>query len=137
MYLLGMRKIFLAAALLAAPACTKADKQADKVQTVTVDAADQAITAGQAQAVDANGVATRKRMGVVPGAVLLTDSESFAISELPADKGKPLVFYCANTSCGASHQAAQKAMTAGYQHVEVMPDGIAGWVKAGKKTQNI
>ena len=137
MYLLGMRKIFLAAALLAASACTKADKATDHVATVTVDAADQAITAGQAQAVDANGVTTRKRMGVVPGAVLLTDSESFAITELPADKGKPLVFYCANTECGASHQAAQKALTAGYQHVEVMPDGIAGWVKAGKKTQSI
>jgi rhodanese-related sulfurtransferase len=136
-YLLGMRKIFLAAALLAAPACTKADQQADKLQTVSVDAADKAIAAGQAQAVDANGVTTRKRMGVVPGAVLLTDSESFAISELPSDKGKPLVFYCANTECSASHQAAQKAMTAGYQHVEVMPDGIAGWVKAGKKTQTI
>ena len=132
-----MRKIFLAAALLAASACTKADKGADRVQTVTVDAADKAITAGQAQAVDANGEATRKRMGVVPGAVLLTDSESFAVSELPADKGKPLVFYCANTECSASHEAAEKALTAGYQHVEVMPEGIAGWVKAGKKTQTI
>lgn len=137
MYLLGMRKIFLGAALLAASACTKADKQSDQVQTVTVDAADKAIAAGQAQAVDANGPATRKRMGVVPGAVLLTDSESFAVSELPADKGKALVFYCANTECSASHEAAEKALTAGYQHVEVMPDGIAGWVKAGKKTQSI
>jgi rhodanese-related sulfurtransferase len=136
-YLLGMRKIFLGAALLAASACTKADKQSDQVQTVTVDAADKAIAAGQAQAVDANGPATRKRMGVVPGAVLLTDSESFAVSELPADKGKALVFYCANTECSASHEAAEKALTAGYQHVEVMPDGIAGWVKAGKKTQSI
>jgi len=141
-YLLGMRKIFLAAALLAAPACTKADKTdkaaaTDTLPTVTVDAADKAIATGQAQAVDANGEATRKRMGVVPGAVLLTDSESFAISELPADKGKPLVFYCANTHCGASHEAAHKALTAGYQHVQVMPEGIAGWVKAGKKTQTI
>src|SRR3569623_1086885 len=100
-----MRKIFLAAALLAASACTKADKGAARVQTVTVDAADKASTAGQAQAVDANGEATRKRMGVVPGAVLLTDSESFAVSELPADKGKPLVFYCANTECSASCEA--------------------------------
>jgi rhodanese-related sulfurtransferase len=135
-YLFAMRKILLAAALLAG--CTKADgRHADKPATVTVAQAAKQISGGQAQAVDANGDVTRHRMGVVPGAVLLSDSESFQISELPADKGKPLVFYCANTECSASHQAAEKALTAGYQHVEVMPDGIAGWVKAGNKTQQI
>ncbi|MBV8762656.1 MAG: rhodanese-like domain-containing protein [Deltaproteobacteria bacterium] len=130
-----MRKILLAAALLAG--CTKDTAPHHTVANVSVDQADQQLTTGTAQAVDANGDATRKRMGVVPGAVLLTDSESFQLSELPKDKGKPLVFYCANTACGASHQAAEKALTAGYEHVEVMSDGIAGWVRAGKKTQSI
>jgi rhodanese-related sulfurtransferase len=74
---------------------------------------------------------------VIPGAVLLTDSETFNVSELPTDKSKELVFYCANTRCGASHQAAEKALTAGYTNVKVMPEGIAGWVKAGKKVQTI
>jgi rhodanese-related sulfurtransferase len=127
-----MRKILLAAALLTG--CTKDTRS---VSAVTVDQAAQQIAAGKAQAIDANGEATRKHMGVVPGAVLLSDSESYQLSELPKDKSKPLVFYCANTACGASHQAAEKAVTAGYQHVEVMGDGIAGWVKAGNKTQQI
>lgn len=117
-----------------APAADKAAVAA--VPTVSVDECDQQLAKG-AQAVDANGDQTRKKLGVVPGAVLLTDSESFALSELPADKAKPLVFYCANTSCGASHEAAGKAQLAGYTNVKVMPDGIAGWVKAGKKTQAI
>ena len=127
-----MRKILLAAALLTG--CTKDTRS---VSAVTVDQAAQQIAAHEAQAVDANGEATRKHMGVVPGAVLLTDSETYQLSELPKDKGTPLVFYCANTECSASHQAAEKAVTAGYQHVEVMNDGIAGWVKAGKATQAI
>ena len=42
-----------------------------------------------------------------------------------------------STTCGASHEAAERALTAGYQHVQVLPDGIAGWVKAGKKTTSI
>ena len=46
-------------------------------------------------------------------------------SELPADKGKPLVFYCANTHCGASHTAAEKARLAGYTNVKFLPEGIA------------
>jgi rhodanese-related sulfurtransferase len=76
-------------------------------------------------------------MGTLPGAVLLTDSDTFTISELPTDKTKTLVFYCANTQCGASHTAAEKALTAGYTSVKVMPDGIAGWVKAGKKVTTL
>jgi rhodanese-related sulfurtransferase len=141
-------RTFLFASVLALVGCAKADSanktenhdksdRASTVATVTIDQADQMIATGRAQAVDANGESTRKRMGVVPGAVLLTDSESFQLSELPSDKGKQLVFYCANTACGASHEAAAKALTAGYTHVQVMPEGIAGWVKAGKKVQTI
>ncbi len=108
-----------------------------QVPTITVDEVDQKLASGDCVAVDANGTETRKKMGVVPGAVLLTDSETFDVSELPADKSKELVFYCANTRCGASHEAAEKALTAGYTNVKVMPEGIAGWVKAGKQVQTI
>ena len=105
--------------------------------TVTVDELDSSLAKNECQPVDANGERTRQKMGVIPGAVLLSDSDDFMPSELPADKTKPLVFYCANTSCGASHNAAEKAITAGYTNVKVLPEGIAGWVKAGKKVSSI
>jgi rhodanese-related sulfurtransferase len=139
-----MRTLLLAAALaLSAGACKKSASQAPaaaaevQVPTTTVDAVDRALAQGQCQPVDANGEATRHRMGVLPGAVLLSDEATYKLSELPADKAKPLVFYCANTHCGASHEAAARAITAGYTNVKVMPEGIAGWVKAGKKVQQI
>lgn len=129
-------------ALGAGAGCSRAnDKDAAverapaKIATISVDELDQMLASHACQAVDANGDVTRKRMGVIPGAVLLTDMES--IDQLPADKAKNLVFYCTNTSCGASHVAAEKAITAGYTHVKVLPDGISGWVKAGKKTASI
>ncbi len=138
-----MRKLLFASLLLAA-ACTKADTTTkaepatSAVPTITVDQVDQDIAAKTAQAVDANGPDTRKNMGVVPGAILLSDSKpDLDPKELPTDKAKELVFYCANTHCGASHHAAEQAITAGYTNVKVMPEGIAGWVKAGKKVQNI
>ena len=140
---LFMRTILLAAVLAigAGGGCSKSEpaKTAEKAKlpTITVDEVDQKLASGECVPVDANGSETRKKMGVVPGAVLLTDSESFQLAELPADKSKALVFYCANTRCGASHTAAEKAITAGYTNVKVMPDGIAGWVKAGKKVQSI
>jgi len=136
-----MRTILFATILaLAATGCSKKADKADsaehqsKVPTVTVDELDKMLANNECQPVDANGEGTRKKMGTIPGAVLLTDSDSFKPSELPADKAKTLVFYCANTSCGASHDAAGKAITAGHTNVKVLPDGIAGWVKAGKKT---
>ncbi|MDQ3367572.1 MAG: rhodanese-like domain-containing protein [Myxococcota bacterium] len=107
------------------------------VPTISIDELERLLAAGTGQAVDANGDPTRKKLGVIPGAVLLSDSETFLPSELPADKAKPLVFYCANTHCGASHEAAAKALTAGYTNVKVLPDGIAGWVKAGKQTTQL
>lgn len=138
-----MRTILLAAvlALGASSACSKSsDKTAEKassVPLVSVDEMDQKLAQGDCVPVDANGTGTRKKMGVVPGAVLLSDSEAFALSELPADKAKELVFYCGSTQCGASHDAAHRALTAGYTNVKVMGEGIAGWVKAGKKVQTL
>jgi len=105
------------------------------VGTVSVDATDALIASGGCQVVDANGDATRQRMGVIPGATLLTDYESYALGELPSDKARTLVFYCANEHCGASHVAAERALTAGYTDVRVLPAGIAGWRNAGKAVQ--
>ena len=140
-----MRKLVFASllALSAAAGCSKSSGKADPAETaqvpmVTVDQVDQAIAKNTAQAVDANGTETRKKMGVVPGAILLSDGkDTLDPKELPADKSKELVFYCANTHCGASHHAAAEAITAGYTNVKVMPEGIAGWVAAGKKVQTL
>lgn len=108
-----------------------------KLPTVTVDQLDTLLASKQCQAVDANGDATRKKMGVIPGAVLLSDSDTFNAAELPTDKARSLVFYCANTHCGASHEAAEHAKLAGYTDVKVLPAGIAGWVEAGKSVKQI
>ena len=74
-------------------------------------------------------------MGVIPGAVILRNGA--VAGQLPRDKAEHLVFYCANEACRASEEAAQQAVIAGYTHVEVMPAGIAGWVRAGKKTSSL
>jgi rhodanese-like protein len=102
-----MRNVLLAAALsiTAVAGCSKpdkavsapaADKAEDKLASMTVDEVDRALAANQTKAVDCNGEATRKKMGVVPGAILVTDDESYAASELPADKATKLVFYCSD-----------------------------------------
>jgi rhodanese-related sulfurtransferase len=85
-------------------------------------------------AVDANGAETRQQYGVVPGALLLSDHKSYALSELPSDKNQPLVFYCGGTKCRASDAAASRAASAGYAKVSVMREGIKGWAGAGQPT---
>ena len=90
--------------------------------------------AGKVTVLDANMTDTREKYGVIPGATLLTSMSKYDIAkELPTAKDQKLVFYCANTQCGASHTAAERAMGAGYTDVSVLPDGIQGWVKAGQK----
>ena len=71
---------------------------------------------------------------MVPGAVLLSSSKDFALSELPAQKSTKLVFYCGGTACKASDKAAHRAASAGYADVSVMREGIRGWKSAGQPT---
>jgi hypothetical protein len=95
-------RTFLLAALLAvssASGCSKDDpaktaSSSAEFPTMTLDEVDKAVTANEATAVDCNGDRTRKKLGVVPGAVLVTDDEAYAASELPADKTRKLIFYC-------------------------------------------
>jgi len=88
----------------------------------------------KAKVFDANSNDFRTKNGTVPGAVLLTSSSQYALTELPAQKDASLVFYCANTKCSASEQAAKRAAEAGYTNVAVMPEGLLGWKAAGQKT---
>lgn len=130
----------LAVALPAASACSKKPDKAAKNQhpslaTVTVPELDAKLAKNECTPVDANGPETRKNKGVIPGAIRLSDYETFAATELPADKSRPLVFYCANEKCGASHTAAEKALASGYKDVKVLSAGIAGWTQAGKPVE--
>jgi rhodanese-related sulfurtransferase len=87
------------------------------------------------QIYDANVPETRAKYGVIPGAHLLPSSDRYDVATtLPQNKVTPLVFYCANTRCMASHQAARRAIGAGYTNVSVMGDGIMGWKAAGQPT---
>jgi len=110
---------------------------ADRAGEVSIDEFAASIASGACTPVDANGEPTRKKFGVIPGAVLLTDYETYTAAELPSDKSKQLVFYCANEQCGASHKAAQKAIVAGYTNVRVLPAGVLGWKNAGKQLQTL
>lgn len=87
---------------------------------------------------DVNVESTRRHLGTVPGAKLLSSSSDYDVAkELPSDKKSMLVFYCANTRCAASHAAAKKAIEAGYSDVSVMVDGIYGWRDAGQRLEKV
>lgn len=120
----------------AALACEGENHQAKAMEPTKATVSEVATWTKEKKAtpVDANGQETRTSQGVIPGAVLLTSSSQYAVSELPADKSSKLVFYCANLKCGASHAAARRAMENGYTNVAVLPEGIAGWKQAGQPT---
>jgi rhodanese-related sulfurtransferase len=135
----------LAAATLAAPAALACEgehhaAQAEKkrVTNVTVTQVADLQKEKKVTVLDANGEDFRKQNGIIPGAVLLTSFNKYdPAKELPAGKDAKLVFYCANTQCKASHAAAKKALEAGYTDVNVLPDGLLGWKKAGQPTASV
>ena len=108
-------------------------EQVAAVPEVSVQEAARLFAAGEAVPVDANHEAVRTDQGIVPGARLLSSSGTYdPASELPADHGTNLVFYCYNSDCNASDGAANRAREAGFAHVNVMRAGITGWVEAGQ-----
>jgi hypothetical protein len=98
-----MRKLLLVAALAIAPGCSKSSDgdppkpgAKDELPSLTVDQVDKELAAKTIQAVDCNHEEMRKKKGVLPGAILVSGSDEYEASVLPADKGAKLVFYCAD-----------------------------------------
>jgi rhodanese-related sulfurtransferase len=106
----------------------------DAVKVVSVPEVATLVKDKSAVIFDANGSDTRQKYGVVPGAVLLSSSKEYPLTDLPPEKSKKLVFYCGGIMCRASDHAAERAAGAGYTDVAVMRDGIKGWASAGQKT---
>jgi len=84
---------------------------------------------------DVNPVDDRAQTGSIPGAELLPSYIYDSSAVLPPRKDATLVFYCRNAACKASDIAANRALLAGYTDVDVMVDGIEGWIRAGMRTE--
>ena len=84
--------------------------------------------------IDVNGSATYTA-GHLPGALDFETTEGTLAAKLPADKGALVVAYCADEHCGTFAFAAAKARELGYTNVRHYSPGIAGWKKAGEKTE--
>jgi len=57
--------------------------------------------------------------------------DSFDLAKLPADKGKPIVFYCNAGECWKSYKASTLALRAGYREVYWFRGGLPEWKKMG------
>jgi rhodanese-related sulfurtransferase len=57
--------------------------------------------------------------------------DSVDLSQLPADKAKPIVTYCNGHDCWKSYKLASAAIKAGHSQVNWLRDGMPGWKAAG------
>jgi rhodanese-like protein len=66
------------------------------VKDMTIDQLVELRKAGSVVVLDANGEDFRRENGIIPGAILLTSSSKYELSQLPEDKSRKLVFYCSS-----------------------------------------
>ncbi len=89
----------LATLTLAGAGCKKSDSHGESkvdldIPEISIDDVQAGMAAKTLTVYDCNGDKTRKRVGVIEGAILVDDEESYDPSILPADKTAKLVFYC-------------------------------------------
>lgn len=64
----------------------------------------------------------------IVGAISIPENKfEESLNLLPADKNKPLVFYCNGVKCGKSKKAAAKAVTAGFKNITIYNEGFPVW----------
>lgn len=61
--------------------------------------------------------------------------DKFDLSKLPADKNKPIVFYCNGAECWKSYKASKSAIGAGYKQVNWFRGGFPEWKAKGYPTE--
>jgi len=71
----------------------------------------------------------------IPGALTVpADATPEQIAAALPDKSAKVVVYCTSPKCPASAKLAKTLVKHGYTAVQKYPDGIEGWVAAGKPT---
>lgn len=107
---------------------------AEKFPDISHDELKEAIKEKKVTLIDVNGSDSYNN-GHIPGAINFDEAEKELASKLPKEKDALVVAYCGNEQCGAYARAAKKAKEMGYTNVKHYSKGIAGWKKAGEKTE--
>ncbi len=140
----GPLGIFLAAALLSAPAAAQSPPTPVKGNGFAVVSVDEArALVGKARFYDMRNVVNYGK-GHIRGAIALPYTEKSAkaeafdassdkldLAKLPANKAETLVFYSDGPTGWKSYKAAVLAARAGYTNVKWMREGTAGWSAKG------
>ena len=107
---------------------------AEKYPDISHDELKKAIEEKKVTLIDVNGSDSYQN-GHIPGAINFETEKKDLASKLPADKNALVVAYCGNEQCGAYAAGAKAAKELGYTNVKHYSKGIAGWKKAGEKTE--
>jgi rhodanese-related sulfurtransferase len=118
-------------ALVSASALVLAD---DEFPNITTEELKQAIAEKKVVLLDVNGTDSWQE-GHIPGALNFDKVEGNLAKALPADKNTLVVAYCGNERCTAYKAGAAAAKKLGFTNVKHYSKGIAGWKKAGEKTE--
>ena len=107
----------------------------DAFPRISTEDLKQAIAAKKVILLDVNGTESWQE-GHIPGALDFDKVEGKLAKVLPADKSALVVAYCGNERCSAYKAGANAAKKLGYTNVKHYSKGIAGWKKAGEKTDS-
>jgi rhodanese-related sulfurtransferase len=92
------------------------------------------MDAGHVALLDCNGT-EHFAQEHIPGSIDFATNEGHLLSLLPADRNALIVSYCGGPQCNAWEKGANEVARLGFSNVKHFAPGIAGWIKAGERTE--
>lgn len=108
----------------------------EEIPEVSIAELEELIESGGPILLDANGSKYFAK-GHIPGAIDFRANETSLEKALGPDRDRLIIVYCGSPACDAYLAVAEAVKKLGYPNVKHLPDGISGWIAAGKPTDRL
>ncbi len=115
------------------PGADEPDAEKNKVPEISIANLEKEIAKGTVILLDVNGSKYFAK-GHISGAIDFRAHEADLASVLGKDKSRLLVVYCGGPQCEAYETGVEAAKELGFTNIRHLPEGISGWIAAGKPT---
>lgn len=131
---MNIKHIFFVVTCLLVASCSYLSGTQTQLPSISTEELKESLANASVTVIDCNSEEVFNKNHIVSARWMDLDNPQKDI--LPTDPLSPLVFYCKNEHCTASHEGAHIAQKMGYKNVAIYSPGIDGWMAANGSVES-